>query len=113
MPAARPGPAGPWGGPGAAAPEGVRYGKGVANMNQMHNGERRGLRGAGRAAAVSFGSALTLFLASPAAQALTRDDGDDPGEGLSVFETLSLFVVAPVLLFVLIAGLVVLSDRKS
>ncbi|WP_258534650.1 hypothetical protein [Streptomyces sp. PT12] len=65
-----------------------------------------------RAAAVLGGTTLLTLLASPAAQALTRDDGDDPGPGLSVIETLGLFVLAPIALFAVIAGLVVLSDRK-
>ncbi|WP_171987779.1 hypothetical protein [Streptomyces sp. MP131-18] len=68
-------------------------------------------RGA-RAAAVSAGALLLTLMASPAAQALQRDDGDDPGSGLSVAETLGLFVVAPIALFAVIAGLVVLGDRK-
>ncbi len=73
--------------------------------------ERHGRRAA-RAAGVAAGTVLVSLLVSPAAQALQRDDGDDPGPGLSIFETLSLFVVAPVVLFAVIAGLVILSDRK-
>jgi hypothetical protein len=65
-----------------------------------------------RAAGVTAGAVLAVLLASPAAQALDRDDGDDPGSGLSIFETLSLFVLTPILLFALIAGLVVLAERK-
>jgi hypothetical protein len=65
-----------------------------------------------RAAAVTAGVALMTLLSSPAASALTRDDGDDPGPGLSVAETLGLFVLAPILLFAVIAGLVMLSDRR-
>lgn len=65
-----------------------------------------------RAMGVTAGAGLAVLLASPAAQALNRDDGDDPGTGLSVFETLSLFVLTPILLFAVIAGLVVLADRK-
>ncbi|WP_449657315.1 hypothetical protein [Streptomyces johnsoniae] len=68
-------------------------------------------RGA-RAVAVSAGALLLTLMASPAAQALQRDDGDDPGSGLSVAETLGYFVVAPIALFAVIAGLVVLGDRK-
>jgi hypothetical protein len=55
-----------------------------------------------------------LLMSSPAF-ALTRDDGDDPGPGLSVAETLGFYVLAPLALFAVIAGLVVVSDtsRKS
>ncbi|WP_404819379.1 hypothetical protein [Streptomyces marincola] len=68
-------------------------------------------RGA-RAATVSVGALLLTLMASPAAQALTRDDGDDPGTGLSVAETIGYFVVTPIVLFAVITGLVILSDRK-
>ncbi|MDB1086736.1 hypothetical protein PJ985_04040 [Streptomyces sp. ACA25] len=64
-----------------------------------------------RAGAVTLGTVLTtllMMLTSPAAGALSRDD---PGPGLSVFETLAYFVVAPLALFGLIAVLVVLGDR--
>jgi Na+/melibiose symporter-like transporter len=73
--------------------------------------QRSALRPA-RAAGVTVGAALAVLLTSPTAQALNRDDGDDPGSGLSIFETLSLFVVTPILLFAVIAGLVVLAERK-
>ncbi|MDT0342791.1 hypothetical protein RM590_09170 [Streptomyces sp. DSM 44938] len=65
-----------------------------------------------RTAAVAAGVTLLTLMSSPAAQALDRDDGDDPGPGLSVAETLGLFVLTPILLFAVIAGLVVLSDRR-
>ncbi|WP_405592610.1 hypothetical protein [Streptomyces sp. NBC_01190] len=51
-----------------------------------------------------------LLLSSPAF-ALTRDDGDDPGSGLSVLQTLGLYVGIPLLLFIVIAGAVVLTDK--
>ncbi|MFI7272797.1 hypothetical protein [Streptomyces sp. NPDC049879] len=69
-------------------------------------------RTAKRAAAVTAGTALLMLLSSPSAFALYRDDGDDPGSGLSVIQTLSLFVIAPVVLFAVIAGLVIVSERK-
>ncbi|MDT0306431.1 hypothetical protein RM780_05575 [Streptomyces sp. DSM 44917] len=74
----------------------------------------RSLRRSAAATAVTttVGAALLTLLSAPAAQALQRDDGDDPGTGLSVAETLGLFVVAPLLLFAVIAGLVMLSDRR-
>lgn len=46
------------------------------------------------------------------ALALTRDDGDDPGKGLSVIETLGLYVLIPLALFAVIAGLVFVLDSS-
>ncbi|WP_267245495.1 hypothetical protein [Streptomyces sp. PR69] len=66
-----------------------------------------------RAGAVAAGTTLMMLLMSPAASALTRDDGDDPGPGLSVAETLGLYVIAPIGLFVVIAGLVMVLDRSK
>ncbi|MFJ8046266.1 hypothetical protein ACIRBX_37735 [Kitasatospora sp. NPDC096147] len=61
-----------------------------------------------RVGAVTATATLMMLLTSPAALALTRDDGDDPGTGLSVAETLGLFVVAPLVAFAIIAGLVMI-----
>ncbi|OII63731.1 hypothetical protein BJP40_23095 [Streptomyces sp. CC53] len=66
-----------------------------------------------RAGAVATGTTLMMLLMSSPALALTRDDGDDPGPGLSVMETLGLFVVAPIALFAVIAGLVMVMDRSK
>lgn len=55
---------------------------------------------------------MMLLLSSPAL-ALTHDDGDDPGPGLSVIQTVGLFVVAPLALFALIAGLVMVLDKSK
>ncbi|MCC3767794.1 hypothetical protein K6I34_006376 [Streptomyces sp. UNOC14_S4] len=55
---------------------------------------------------------LMLLMSSPAF-ALTRDDGDDPGPGLSVLNTLGLFVAAPIVLFLVIAGLVMVMSRHG
>jgi len=46
--------------------------------------------------------ALLVLPATPAAATLlaTPDDGEDPGPGLSVLQTLGIFVGIPVLLFV-------------
>ncbi|MDT9685861.1 hypothetical protein RND61_27900 [Streptomyces sp. TRM76323] len=66
-----------------------------------------------RAGAVAAGTTLMMLLMSSPALALTRDDGDDPGPGLSVVETLGLFVVAPIALFAVIAGLVMVLDRSK
>ncbi|WP_372498670.1 hypothetical protein [Yinghuangia soli] len=63
-----------------------------------------------RAGTVSAGLTLMLLISSPAAFALTRDDGDDPGSGLSIGETLGYFVGLPLLLFAVIAFLVSLPD---
>ncbi|GHF35825.1 hypothetical protein GCM10010218_16570 [Streptomyces mashuensis] len=65
-----------------------------------------------RAGAISAGTMLMLLMSSPAF-ALTRDDGDDPGPGLSVINTLGLYVAAPIVLFLVIAGLVMVMARRS
>ncbi len=54
---------------------------------------------------------MMLLMSSPAL-ALNRDDGDDPGTGLSVIETLGLYVLLPVGLFAVIAGLVMALDKS-
>ncbi|MCX5412570.1 MULTISPECIES: hypothetical protein [unclassified Streptomyces] len=66
-----------------------------------------------RAGAVAAGTTLMMLLMSSPALALTRDDGDDPGEGLSVLETLGLYVAAPIVLFAVIAGLVMVLDKSK
>ncbi|MEU2654886.1 hypothetical protein ABZ615_06140 [Streptomyces sp. NPDC007325] len=65
-----------------------------------------------RAGAVAAGTTLMMLLMSSPALALTRDDGDDPAPKLEVIETLGLFVVAPVVLFLVIAGLVMVLDKS-
>ncbi|GAA1895637.1 hypothetical protein GCM10009753_25680 [Streptantibioticus ferralitis] len=52
-----------------------------------------------------------LLMSSPAF-ALIHDDGEDPGPGLSIGQTLGLYVGVPVLLFVVIAGLVIVTDKS-
>ncbi|MGY1451787.1 hypothetical protein [Streptomyces sp. SS8] len=82
----------------------------------MDNKVNENVRSAGtavRAGFVTALTALTLLVASPSALALYRDDGDDPGTGLSVVETLGLYVVAPVALFAIIAALVMVGDKSS
>ncbi|GAU68160.1 hypothetical protein SSP35_06_02480 [Streptomyces sp. NBRC 110611] len=64
-----------------------------------------------RAGTITAGTALLMLISSPAF-ALTRDDGDDPGPGLSVIETLGLYVAAPIVLFLVIAGLVMVGDKS-
>jgi hypothetical protein len=59
---------------------------------------RRAAR-AGVVGAVLLSSAL---VASPAFAALHRDDGDDPGEGMSKLKVLGVFVGIPVAWFALI-----------
>ncbi|MEU0944001.1 hypothetical protein ABZ379_14585 [Streptomyces canus] len=66
-----------------------------------------------RVGALVAGTTLMMLLMSSPASALTRDDGDDPGTGLSVIETLGLFVVAPLVLFGVIAGLVMILDKSK
>ncbi|MER0445651.1 hypothetical protein ACFYM2_22405 [Streptomyces sp. NPDC006711] len=65
-----------------------------------------------RAGAVAAGTTLMMLLMSSPALALTRDDGDDPGSGLSVIDTIGLFVIAPIALFAIIAGLVMVLDKS-
>jgi hypothetical protein len=41
-----------------------------------------------------------------------RCSGDDPGSGLSVIQTVGLFVLIPLALFGIIAGLVMVLDKS-
>ncbi|WP_328910188.1 hypothetical protein OG230_12125 [Streptomyces sp. NBC_00234] len=66
-----------------------------------------------RAGAVAAGTTLMMLLMSSPALALTRDDGDDPGTGLSVMDTIGLYVVAPIALFAVIVGLVMVLDKSK
>ncbi|MCX4509032.1 MULTISPECIES: hypothetical protein [Streptomyces] len=66
-----------------------------------------------RAGTVAAGTTLMMLLMSSPALALISDDGDDPGPGLSVAETLGLFVAAPIVLFLVIAGLVMVLDKSD
>ncbi|MEV7196607.1 hypothetical protein AB0N81_33130 [Streptomyces sp. NPDC093510] len=65
-----------------------------------------------RAGALASGTTLMMLLMSSPALAVVRDDGDDPGPGLSVIDTLGLYVVAPIVLFLVIAGLVMVGDKS-
>ncbi|MFF4580860.1 hypothetical protein [Streptomyces sp. NPDC001389] len=65
-----------------------------------------------RAGAVSAGTALMMLLMTSPALALTRDDGDDPGPGLSIGETLGLYVALPIVIFLIITGLVMIGDKS-
>ncbi|MFJ3928758.1 MULTISPECIES: hypothetical protein [unclassified Streptomyces] len=65
-----------------------------------------------RAGALTAGTTLMMLMMSSPALALTRDDGDHPGTGLSVAETLGLFVAAPIVLFAVITGLVMVLDKS-
>ncbi|MET7637857.1 hypothetical protein [Streptomyces sp. NPDC005438] len=64
-----------------------------------------------RAGTLSAGTTWMLLLSSPAFAA--RDDGDDPGPGISLAETLGLFVGLPLLAFVVIAGLVMAGSKST
>ncbi|KOU17901.1 hypothetical protein ADK53_21450 [Streptomyces sp. WM6373] len=55
---------------------------------------------------------MMLLMTSPAL-ALTRDDGDDPGPGLSIGETLGLYVALPIVIFLVIVGLVMALDKSD
>ncbi|MCY0943672.1 MULTISPECIES: hypothetical protein [Streptomyces] len=65
-----------------------------------------------RAGAVTAGTTLMMLLMTSPALALTRDDGDDPAPGLSIAQTLGLFVATPIILFLVIAGLVMVGDKS-
>ncbi|WP_073766098.1 hypothetical protein [Streptomyces sp. CB02366] len=66
-----------------------------------------------RAGVVAAGTTLMMLLMSNPALALTPDDGDDPAPRLSVMETLGLYVVAPIGLFVVITALVMVLDKSK
>ncbi|MGW0764199.1 hypothetical protein [Streptomyces sp. NPDC002671] len=66
-----------------------------------------------RAGALAAGTTLMMLLMSSPALALTRDDGDDPGKGLNVAQTLGLYVLAPLVIFGVIAGLVMVLDKSK
>ncbi|MFI2200932.1 hypothetical protein ACH47Z_09180 [Streptomyces sp. NPDC020192] len=66
-----------------------------------------------RAGALAAGTTLMMLLMSSPALALTRDDGDDPGKPLSVAQTLGLYVLIPLALFAVIAGLVMALDKSK
>ncbi|MFF8590569.1 hypothetical protein ACF061_03850 [Streptomyces sp. NPDC015220] len=65
-----------------------------------------------RAGTLAAGTTLMMLLMSSPALAVTRDDGDDPGPGLSVIQTLGYFVGIPIVLFLVIAGLVMVLDKS-
>ncbi|MER6978025.1 hypothetical protein ABT317_13625 [Streptomyces carpinensis] len=65
-----------------------------------------------RAGTLAAGTTLMMLLMSSPALAVTRDDGDDPGPGLGVAETLGIFVGIPLVLFLVIAGLVMVLDKS-
>ncbi|MFJ2865401.1 hypothetical protein [Kitasatospora sp. NPDC087314] len=69
-------------------------------------------RNALRAGAVSATVTLMMLLSSPA-MAFTRDDGDDPGSGLSVGQTIGLYVLIPIAAFAIIAALAGLPYGKG
>ena len=60
-----------------------------------------------RAVALGASAPLLLALATPAS-AVYRDDGDEPGQALTYFNTLLIFGVLPLALFAIIALLVML-----
>ncbi|MFC4507087.1 MULTISPECIES: hypothetical protein [Streptomyces] len=66
-----------------------------------------------RAGALAAGTTLMMLLMSSPALALTRDDGDDPGPGLSIADTLGLYVAAPIVIFAVITGLVMVLDKSK
>jgi hypothetical protein len=87
--------------PGRALPNGVRYFCTVDKKNAL------------RAGALAAGTTLMMLLMSSPALAVTRDDGDDPGSPLGIGATLGLYVVAPLAIFAVIAGLVMVLDKSD
>ncbi|MFD4786961.1 hypothetical protein ACFWN1_07780 [Streptomyces sp. NPDC058459] len=65
-----------------------------------------------RAGALAAGTTLMMLLMSSPALAVARDDGDDPGPGLSAWQTIGLYVLIPLALFAVIAGLVIALDKS-
>ncbi|MFJ3923989.1 hypothetical protein [Streptomyces sp. NPDC090022] len=65
-----------------------------------------------RAGAVTAGTTLMMLLMTSPALAVTPDDGDDPGQTLSMAATIGLFVILPIVLFLVIAGLVMIGDKS-
>ncbi|GGU74769.1 hypothetical protein ABT013_01895 [Streptomyces bacillaris] len=70
-------------------------------------------KNAKRAGVVAAGTTLMMMLMSTPALALVRDDGDDPGPGLSAMETIGLYVVAPIVIFLAITALVMVLDKSK
>ncbi|MEU6620337.1 hypothetical protein ABZ926_06060 [Streptomyces litmocidini] len=66
-----------------------------------------------RAGSLAAGTTLMMLLMSSPALANARDDGDDPAPKLSVAETLGLYVATPLVLFLVIAGLVMVLDKSK
>ncbi len=66
-----------------------------------------------RAGAVAAGTTLMMLLMSSPALALTRDDGDDPGQGIGALETVGLYVALPIVAFLVICGLVMVLDKSK
>jgi hypothetical protein len=64
-----------------------------------------------RAGVLTATTTVLMLLSSPVF-AVARDDGDDPGSGLSVAQTLGLYVAIPILAFLVIAGLVIVTDKS-
>lgn len=89
-----------YGTPGRAPAGRVRYVGTVDKKNAL------------RAGAVMAGTTLMMLLMSSPVLAVNRDDGDDPGPGLTVVETLGLYVLTPLAAFAVIAGLVMVLDKS-
>ncbi len=91
-------------------PAGVRY---VCRVEKRNAQQARRHRPALRAGALAAGTTLMTLLMTSPVLALTRDDGDDPGSGLSVAQTLGLYVLIPLAIFLVIAGLVTLGHNRG
>ncbi|MBB4925772.1 hypothetical protein [Kitasatospora kifunensis] len=69
-------------------------------------------RNAMRAGAVSAAATLMMLLSSPAFAA-TGNSTEEQASGLSVAQSLGLFVATPIVLFAIIAGLVMLGTSSG
>ena len=66
-----------------------------------------------RRAFVLLSVPFASVMAAAPAYALFREDGDEPGTGLTVLETLAWFIGAPIALYVIIAGIVMAFTAKK
>jgi hypothetical protein len=95
--------------PAATTGTGVRYREHVMNRTAAATPKTR--KTALRAGAIAAGTTFAMVISSPAF-AMIKDDGDQPGAGLSVAETLGLFVLLPVAIFAVITGAVMVLSKK-
>jgi hypothetical protein len=66
-----------------------------------------------RLAAICLSTAVLALTAVSPAVAARRDDGDDPGEPLSIALALGLFVGVPLLVYAIVAAFIYLPGMRS